>query len=470
MQRNILALALGASMLGAAALAACSGGGSGSSNPVVSAPITAPGSGGSAATKSGARLTLTINLANGTKAAGPWTQARARNAKGTRKPAYISPGALGLQVSVSSGSTLSTIYADINPSPTSPLCTVNGNFETCTLTIPTLAASENVTATEVDQLPTNETAGYGNGFPTNSNVLAIGKAVATITGGVVSISLGLDPVWSGTVAINAFSANGSLFATNPYPANFDQSNERLTVTAGLAQTAFLDDVAVDATMSNIFVLTAYPSPLPFADVNGSPEPITLTSTSTHVQVAALPSPLPSASPTFGLSAAAPNETFLWDGVVLLFGIQLDGALATPATMTYSTNLSAPNPFSSPPATPAPSSQTVAITVVPIGVNPLTAAVSLPFPQTTVTGSDYQASSNMDAAGAEATTGGFNFPEQCVDSGGNELASVIPGVMNTATWAQPFTISKFGSTTGTCTFMLYDVSTGTVSPTVTVVVN
>ena len=472
MQRNILALAFGAS-LAVAALAACSSGG-GSSNTVPPTAGSLP-AGSTTASLAAGTLTLTINRNKPAQLKRPHANAKNRGAQGTRKPAYISYSANGLQVTVAStgSSPISkTIYADISSS--SALCTTNvtTNISTCSITVPTLATSETVTATEVDQTPTGDTNGYGTGFPATVNILAAGTTTATITGGAVAIALGLSPVWEEAYNCAYGSPNGS---TN---AEVDETNgvNRILVTAGLAQNAYFYDCVYDATGKAPYSSASpLPSPLPYADVNASPEPITLTSSTQHVLLqlytpSNYPNGGPTPAPAYAQTVSSANQADLYYNYFLCISMQLDGALTSPATVTQKNNLSAANPF---PAANVHSGPVI-FTVVPISVSPLTASVSLSGVNTaTVTGSDYEGTGGMGVSGDPSDTN--NYLGQCVDGGGIALALVAQSApMNTTTWLQPFTIT--GTAPGTCTFYLFDINgknyhgTGTESQAVTVTVN
>lgn len=476
MQRNILSLALGASMIGAAALAACSGGGgssttpglSGSSSPAMPNTTTTTTTNGS----TGLELVLTVPR--------PSTQTTAaqRAVLGSRKPAYVSSGAKGLQVAVSSGSTAKTVYADISSG--SALCTNSSPTATCTIAVPTVGTSENIIATEVDQTPTGDTNGYGTGFPTTSNVLAVGTTSATTTAGTsTTVTLGLSPVWEQTFAL-AFSSMPTSqtddAAFSPALAGWDGTTDRLTITAG-AHSAYFADYVEDASGNNYDV---DPTPLPFVDVNGSPEPITVTSNSSDVEFAALKNPaFPTPAPSFGLTASAPNDNYLWFNECIVFGVQTTSSFVPPATasVVLSNNLQATSPFSGSIYAAPPTPE--AITAVPVNVTPTTATVHVSSSNgsttATVTGSDYGATSGMGAFGSVATpTARHQNPDanpgECLDTSTSaEDASVASnGAIDTTSWTQSFTVTAIAA--GTCTFALGDIQSGTISQLVTVTVD
>lgn len=478
MQRNILSLALGASMIGAAALAACSGGVgssttpglSGSSSPALPNTTTTTTTNGS----TGLELVLKVPRTS------TQTTAAQRAALGSRKPAYVSADANGLQVAVTSGSTTKTVYADISSS--SPLCTNSSPTATCTIAVPTVGASENIVATEVDQTPSSEntTTGYGSVFPNNSNVLAVGTTSATTTAGTLTtVTLGLSPVWERTLALTASTmpnAYNDYAAFSQVNAGWDTTDNRMTITAG-SQSVYLAAYLEDADGKSYDV---DPTPLPFVDVNGSPEPITVTSNLSAVQVAPLKNPaFPTPAPSYGLTASAPNDNYIWFNTCLMYGVQTT-AFVPPATatLTLSNNFQATSPFSGSAYATAPPA--ITITAVPINVTPTSASVhvsSTNGPTTaTVTGSDYGATAGMAAAGSVATsTGLLQNPDtnlgKCMDttSTSTEDASVTSnGSIDTSTWTQSFTVT--GLAAGTCTFYLADADTGTVSQLVTVTVD
>lgn len=494
MQRNIYALIVGIGVAGVAALAACSGGGS-SPNPI--APITsqAPGSGSTSPTTTGSmKLTLTINR-NPQSTKRPFAASRSarRGTAATRKPQYISQHPVsGLQISVSANGTTKTVYADISAGtsgppvvPESPLCTTTSGVETCTITVPTLGSSETISATEVDQPPTNEVtsgngAGYGSGFPTNSHVLAAGSTTATVAGGA-SLALGLGPV------IASGNDTGCLFffpsssPTSNYNGDYDYTSYpgRFVVTAGVAQ-AFLDCIVwYDASGATG---DSNATPVPLSDVNGSPEPYTITSSAQHIGVefytpAELNATFPPATPGPSATVAQVPDTSYNFGTFFVYGLAVDGQQPAVATIVESNNLSATlSPYVT--ATPYASSETLGVAT--LTVSPATSSVSLSGTDTTtITATDYLGSGGLSPFGSVNNTIGRQNAGECISTsdGVTPLASVAAvGAISTTTWQQAFQVT--GTAQGTCSFVLSDNNTynngyqgnGVITPVVTITVN
>ncbi len=477
MQRNILTLALGASMIGAAALAACSGGGgSGSSTPVVSTPANAPGSTvpSNVGPLGSSQITLTIDRTPHVKAA----QATRRGAKGTRKPAYISNAANGLQVAVSTtgaSPTTRTIYADL--STTSPLCTFvptgnnvngrSGNFATCTITVPTLAASEQIVATEVDNSPTGLVNGYGTGFPTGTNILAAGTLAANTTPGTKSsLTLGL-----GAVSAAIGDCTNLTVVTGPgiptgTPANFgvvpDANNSffvagRIVVTAGVASEGIIEPAFIDAAGSDFVAAT----PAPFADVNGSPTPITFAVSSSAITLSAIPN---NGTPgPYAVTASIPSDSYVWDNCIFVVDVKVAATLSgNSATITLNNNLTAPNPFLSPPASYA---STFVYTLAAVSASAVTGTVAVTGGTTgQVTGTDFMAVNGMIAGSVAGSNDG-----NCLSGSSATLATVAQmAPINTSTWQQVFTITPM--TAGACTFVLSDMDSNIPTQAIHVTVN
>lgn len=464
MQRNILALALGASMLGAAALAACSGGGGGTT-PAVSAPAGTSGSTNSGTVVGSARLTLTIDRNQRKKAA----QAGRRGAKGTRNPAYISTSALGLQVAVSTtgqSPTTSTVYADLSGS--SPLCTNAGSgMSTCTITIPTLAANEQIVATEVDTSPTASVNGYGTGFPTTSDILAVGTLTPTLTlGTVASLTMGLGPVAGGSFYDCTYSTDGQPaappIATANYSVDGGQSTQpgRIVVTAGVASEGLIEPEFGDAAQPEEGYFDAAPSPAPFVDVNGSPTPITVTGSSSAITFAPMVNNgTPPPAGAFTTTASIPNDGFQWFDCFFVVAVHVATNISgTVNSVTVNNNLTATSSeFSTPPYPQTFVYPLAALTASVTGAPALTGPI---YAQ--ATGTDYEATNGMDA---ESVAGAQD--EDC-KNGGTVDATVAPsGPISPTTWQQSFTITPVAA--GTCTFVLYDTDTGIPTQAVSVTV-
>jgi|GEM_PF-2380759 len=484
MQKRVIAtLGFGAALLTATILAACGG----SESTFSTLPPKGAGSGNDTAATSGTRITLKIHRSS----AAHHHNATADGASGGKRRLYISTQAEGLQVAVSTtgaNATTQTVYADL--SNASPLCVPasGATEETCTLIVPTLAANENIVATEVDQTPTGEntTTGYGTGFPSGSNILAItSTSVTTTPGTVTDLALGLDPVAADLYDNGALVTNqnfGSDQVKNVNQTSQLQINQllsRIVVTAGVAAGGAIGVEFTDAAGASY---DADPVPLPFVDVNASPEPITFTSASSHVTLVAIPSPAPASTPAFATTGSLPNDGYEWYDGEFLIDVNVDPNLTAPATVTFSNNLSAVNLF-----TGTTYADTLAYEVVPISVSPSTATVAVTGSVTAnVTGLDDLAPAGMGAESSYQAPGGpiavpvaqpirapipiQQISGQCIDtrSGRVDATAASAAPIDTATWQQTFTITPVLA--GICTFVLYDSDTGVITRPVTVTVN
>jgi hypothetical protein len=442
MKRTATTLGIGGAILAAALLAACGGGGG-----LQSAALPSAGAAGNnpATHTSGTRITLRVP--RGT------SKTRHTALHGGAHRSYVSIDAQGLQIAISStGSNATTTTEFVDISSTSPLCTplVFGTTETtCSFTIPTVAANETIVATEVDQTPTNEnaTTGFGTGFSTSTNILAVGTTSVAVTGGVTNVSLGLNPV-----AAQLFDCGD--IANPNFGTNFvSESTSRIVVTAGVVASGQMFIEFEDAADGFVDV---DPTPLPFVDVNGSPTPITLNSLSSAVTLAVVPNPVPAATPPLAQTVSIPNDGF--DSSFencLTIDVNVSANLTAPATISVKNNLTATNPIS----VTAPYPAKLTYTVVPISVAPATATVAVGAATTaTVTGSDFEGTSGM-------------FATPCVDTANpsqNDATVSANGQINTDTWQEAFTITP--TMPGTCTFTLGDSRTGVVTTPVTVTVN
>ncbi|MGD1066452.1 MAG: hypothetical protein ABR975_06510, partial [Vulcanimicrobiaceae bacterium] len=470
---------LGAPALTALALAACSGGGGGGTTVPHSVPQTSPSTTPSSppvTTGSQARLTVTIPRIK-TSSYGKTTAATKRS------PRYISTYAEGLQVAATAGTTTKTLYFDISSNNTS--CTFTPTAETCTLTLPWLAASETISATETDATPTNEnqTTFQGDGFPTSTDILAIGTTQATLTPGVATtVSLGLSPIaysfFDGTNAVDqAFSGqfpglltlalDSPTFAVDPQV--FTDTTQRVVVTAGtqvqgLVATTFEDfdggDYDDDTT------------PLPFANLADAAAPFTVTASGSGTTVfpyantgfsnafSALPqagaTAPPSAPSGYTQNATIPNDGYQWANSFFLTGIYYDGTSSAGSTVTFSTASSAatatatlvansstaPTPF-----TVGPYTASFQYTIVPVSASASATSTSLGGASITVTGS---------SAGAEYP---MSFDSDCTGTGG---ASITSGSSENT-----FVVSPVAA--GTCTLYLNDGDTDVASNPITLTI-
>lgn len=465
MQRVTSSLGIGA-FVAAALLAACGGGGGGSQ------PGMLPAGGSNSATspistQSGTRLTVVINRTVTTRRGNSTT----RKGAGSRSPLYVSTAAKGLQVAVSTTnpSATKTIYADISQG--SGLCTpATGADTTCTLTIPTLGASEQIVATEVDTTPANEVlsgsgAYYGTGFPTGSNILAVGTGSVTISG-AASLTLGLAPVaggvWFDCSGFYAPPGGPPAGTTNFAEANGGYSPGRIVFTAGVASEGLIEPEFEDAASPTEGFADYDTTPLPFVDVNGSPTPITITASSSGLSFAPMVNNgTPPPAGAFTTTASIANDGYEWLNCIFVVAVKVAANFSgTSATVTVNNNLTAPNPFLSPPAA-YPQTYTYWVSAVTASAVTGSPAVTGPV-FGYITGTDYQAVNGMDA---ESVVGARD--ERCEDGGGTVDANVIPESISTTTWQQVFRISPVAA--GTCTFVLYDLDTGVPTQTVSVTV-
>lgn len=477
MQRKLYALVFGTALLGAAALAACSG--SGGSSPAPAVVSTVPG--GSQLTQSGSTFTFTIDRSPVAKTHRKGESTR-RSAKGRRAPQYVSRSAAGLQIAVNApGLPGVTKYFDISSS--SVLCTTSGGFETCTLTIPTIAPTESITVTEVDQAPTNTGSnGYGTGFANGTNILAVGTGTSTSRGGTV-LTLSLNPVMAQLADANDFNEctfvtltpsstnNAAYDVEGTYPNNQD----RIVVTGGVAQTLADFFCFFDADLSGNY---AGNTPQPLVDVNGSASPVTFTSNSQHVLIGIYDAAATSPPVPAGQTVSMTDTSRLFDGNCIAYDLKLDGNQTQPATLTVSNNLSAINPFTS-----AAYAFAQVVTIVPLSITatpaPLSQSAGTP---TTVTASDYEGTGGLTPFASVGAHGTGSNAGQCLDSGATVRATIAQsGGIDPTTWLQTFTITPAATPTVTtpvtCTFVLGDVNTGNVdlpgyavTPTITVTVN
>ncbi|MGD1068326.1 MAG: hypothetical protein ABR975_16065, partial [Vulcanimicrobiaceae bacterium] len=412
MKRSNLAILAAPALMAAMVLAACSGGGSGATRPAVPAGA-APTSTPVITSSSGARLVLTINRSQKAHSH-PIAAVKRHGAAARRSPKFIGYSAQGVQVVVSTtgaNPTSQTVYADIGANST--LCVAanasSNGMETCTIPLPYLAASESITATEVDQLPNNEGANsLGNGFPTNSNIEAVGTTTFTATAGTTTnISLGMGPVaaeWydCGNVTVSGLSADDNQGQDNGQQA-------RIIVTAG-APTTF--ELQPEFETVNGDYTDVDRTPLPFVDVNGSPAPIAVTGSSTHVgtypyyntgfenSTGSLP------TPTYSQSSSIPNDGYEWFDCLFIVAAEYDGQTNSPSTITFDQSLSAipqfTGTFSNGASYESPYGPMI-YTVVPISAAPTSATVAVTAGTTAnIVGSDYEATNGMTAGPCSGT--------------------------------------------------------------------
>jgi hypothetical protein len=468
-----------------AALAACSGGGSGSHTALpTAAGSAAPATNGNGNGLKGPLAKITFTIPRHVSFKGQHTtsvRSRHGTAAATRRtPKYVSGATEGLQIGVAGTGTSQIVYVDASNS--SSLCTSvpdsqnGGDVQTCTVSVPVVAASETITVDDVDVKPSNEGTdgnppGYGNGF-SGGHVLAVGTTTATLTAGqATAISFQLGMVVGGIFDCGYWDSTADASydddrddATAPtlpsgYSAENSQYLGRVVFSAG--QAGWIQLVPVPSDWDDYGNGFASPSPA-FVDVNGSPQPMTLTSNVQHVGLAVnnataanddtLPTPPPYASTTTTASISD-QSYFWWQNFMPVINVVYDGSPAAVAgTISFTNNLTATDLFGNPPYT-----WEIPYTVAFVSASPTTLSLSLSGTSTgTVTGTDYK-SVDYDMAPSQ----------NCLDSNGDQLATITTDDMNTTTWQQPFIVTA--TAMGTCTFALVDGYTGVPSQTITVTI-
>ena len=457
----------------AAVLAAC-GGGSGS-RAAVPANVTSTPSGNSGTTgtlgtshivihvkrSSGRKGAAIVRTAKSAAHATTHAQSAKRSMAAVRKAKYVAGGIAGLQVTVVSGTSSKSVYADLDGS--SALCTPNGNAndgtgdETCTISAPILGANEMVTVDELDQEPTDDgtngnAQGYGDGFPTNARIIAAVTSPETINvgGGIANIALTPNPVTTDIFDCDILNAGDGGDYSDPVTTD---GTERMVFTSG-----------TPATAQGLFQIEAGGYPLgvagqPWSDVNASPTPITATVQSGPATIAAELNPGAglTANPTYGTTATfadSVTESYLnGDCFNLVLDVNYDGS-TTPSIIYLSNNLTAINPW-----TMQTQYASFGYAVVPMVLTP-------PSPNTlgaldiganaTVTATDYEAANGITTSGT------------CTNGSGTEIASVTPvGSIDSTSWTQQFTIT--GVAEGSCSLTVTDSASGVLSNSVPVTV-
>jgi len=364
-------------LIAAGILAACGGGGGNALTSSPRIPSASPSAGSAATQTTGTKLTLTFKP--GKTTFGKHGFAAHRAAGASRSPKLISGSTTGLQIAITSGTTSTTLYVDTTAAGAN--CTTNQttSLETCSLILPTIGTTESIAVTTVDQLPTADTNGRGSGFPVNTNALGVGIASVTPAPGVLTtVNIAVNPVASSmfdcgvqgfgasrVAEEDAYAQYGAYASppASPPPAN------RFVVTPGTPATFEWQPIWLDADGNAPSVAQ---SPQPFVDVNDAPVPITISSSSTHVSVATFQNGTNGESPPpagpFAQTISLPDMSYTTNGFFFFIYIAYDGSYptpgATPATITYANNLTAPRPFTSPAATYG---FTVAIPIAPVTV-------------------------------------------------------------------------------------------------------
>ncbi|MGD1066415.1 MAG: hypothetical protein ABR975_06325 [Vulcanimicrobiaceae bacterium] len=444
-----------------AALAACSGGG----GTGAASRAAIPGATGTPAATSGnglsgptAKVSFSLPRHNANWQASLAGELHRKSVMSTRSPKYVDPNTEGVQVTVTGGGTTKIVYADATNAAICPPTSTSS--ATCTISVPVVAASETLTVDAVDVTPNDSgtngnPAGYGDGF-TGAHVLSDGTTTATLTAGTnTAIALQLGQV------VSSLDELGELSRSNQAAIDEEAADEAPATAAsthGASMPRIVFSTGVAGWVQNIVALTdwdnnpaEYASPAPaFVDVNGSPQPVVATSQLQHVTVstnavgATAAPPFPTPGPVGSSSVSFGDQSSEWlFGLATVLNVIYDGSPSANGTITFTNGLSATDPFGNPPYTfSAP------YTVAFVSASPTTLALSLSgTTSATVTGSDFQAAADGMAA--------FS---QCVDSNGDQLASVTSnGAINPTTWQQTFTVTATAGT-GNCSFTLEDVQT------------
>jgi hypothetical protein len=462
MKPTTTTLGFGGALFAAALLVACGGGSGGGSATL---PNTVSPSGPVASGQSGS-TTITIQVP---------PRRTTQNPHSTRRRDYVSYAAGGLQVAVTAGGVTQTVYANIVY--TSPLCspgTQENGGETCTIAVPNVGASETIVATEVNETPLPATPApadvrraravstpgpaYGSGFPVGSAILAVGTTSVSLAGSTQQVTVGLNPVVGGFFDCGSETSN----------ANFgvDDDNHRIIVTAGVLASGSIQVGALDPAGYGMQFFT--PSPLPsgatavqpFVDVNGSATPITVSANSMDVGVAIQPSPNTVTPAPFQQSLSIADDRNLWYNCVWLLDVSVSASLPTPApgvtptaTITFANNLTAALPSG---FTGSSYSSSFPYSVVPIYALPSVVTVSASGSAATVTGTDY-----LGDMGAESAYSGST--NSCLGSGG--LVTLTPQPYSNG--QTKVSVATSATTTGTCTFYMFDPPSGVVTNQITV---
>lgn len=468
---------LGAPALAALILAACSGGGGGTSVPH-STPQTSPSTTPTSAPGvTGSQARLVVKIPRSTK------NILGTAAAAKRSPRYLSLAAEGLQVAVSAGTTSKTLYYDISSNNTTACTTstaesILGTYlESCTVTLPWLAATETVSVVETDETPTDEnpTTDQGDGFPSGTNILGIGSTQATLTPGTLtSVSLGISPIVDGLVDTTQgvqeifggyFPGLTAIALSTPtFAVDDDSAVSRVVVTSGERVQGIVATTFEDADNAPVDEDT---TALPFMNLSATPAPLTVTSSATAVTVdpyvntgfsntfSALPQATATTPPSvpagYAQNTTIANDGYEWEGFFFLTGVYYDGSSSSSSTVTFSTAASAAAATATlaGDSTPiGPYTASVAYTVVPVSASALPTSTSLASgASVTVTGNDPGASNPMSADYA------------CAGSGA--------GSVSAGTSANTYVVTPLAA--GTCTLHLYDGDTGVSSNPVTITI-
>jgi hypothetical protein len=467
----------GAVLVCAAFLVACGGGGH-------SAGLAGgvPGGPQQVTSNSGPGTHVTVYIHNGVGKSHPHA-AKRRESAARRAPKYLSTNnPAGLQISVgAAGVTTQTVYVDISSG--SPLCTpstIGENMRACTLTIPTVAASEQISVLEADEAPANESgSGYGTGFSNGTEILAAVNQTQSVTvGGSNAFGLELGPVvgyfwdctYGATVGFTPPPSLPQLYSSN-YGVDTSNASDptvgaRIVVTGGVAATGLMATEFGDFDRG---WFDADSTPAPFVDVNGSPTPITVVSNNAALTVAPIfNNGTPPPVSAYVQSASIANDGYEWGDCEFFIGVKASSSFTSPTTVTVNNNLSAINPFTS-----SAQPLTMTYTVATISVSSQTATVSQSG-TTFLTATDFGATNGTDGESsytANSGPGNGAQDELCKSSGGTTLAYAYSnGPINTTTWQQQIEIDGANNGTGTCTFYVTDYEALTITQPVTVTVN
>ncbi|HTW86085.1 MAG TPA: hypothetical protein VMD91_18585 [Candidatus Sulfotelmatobacter sp.] len=480
LQRSTLAFGT-ASIAAALLLAACGGGGGGGATRPSVPAVTPTGAPSSAPSSKTTKLTFTIDRKPSSSLGAPWPVKT--SASGRRAPKYLAPNVDGVEVAITAGGSSQTLYVDVANVPNNVVCpgpgTASNNYQqTCTVPIPILGTGETVTVTELDQEPLDETNGYGTGFATKANILAVGSgSVTPASSGTTGVTLvGLSPVIGGFSPLNFYSQASTI--AQDYPTT------RIVAVAGtpvLALGAMLwlnqDGSAGDGDKV----------PLSFVDVNGAavaPTIQTFVGSSTPTQhVLVYPyrnagfandqnvylnssGIVPPPSGGLAQTVSMPTDDYAWGYFffpesTFIYAISYDGSVP-PASTPYYTIQASNNLTASPSSVGFPASN---------GGNPYTdsepfvlAVLSQSLASTSLAVGTPASASLTDYG---STSGGEASP--CLDANGNGgYAVIVPsGTIDATTGVQAFSVIPVGA--GSCSFSLGDADTDLMLPATTLTI-
>jgi hypothetical protein len=298
---NTRAVAFGSVLLlVASGIAACSGGGSGTSTPVT-APTTSP--------LEGLTGTLTLTVPRNTDSA-------------HRSPRFVSPNSAFIVVTVKTvnGQPPTATQVPVNPTTTALStgsggnCVVAPSGEVCTIKIPaptgTVVYQFDLLDSANHKLATNTVTFTILAGSTNPNLSAqLDGIVATVT--VITPHLQPGTAFSGPITVNAFDASGALIVgPAPYAYPFTLTDTDTSTHTSLTNNGVTGKTVTVVSPNDVVILNYDGANIPsfsitVTTVNG-PQPI---SGGGNVQVGTNPTPTPTPSPTpTATPTASPTPT------------------------------------------------------------------------------------------------------------------------------------------------------------------